>query len=192
MPENYVGIRGSAANNAAAVSARGALLTGTVPEAYKFYLHLVYDSAGVVASNNFLSIFNPVGSGKTVIFFQAEISNYSVGVTDTPAGASMTATRITAASGGSQIAPANISRFLPTEVNPVAEVRVSNPTVTTVGLALNAWQPPISDKSGGGMPSTTQAPGEGFACLPGQGIVFNTASGDVDQRWKLLPIWAEV
>lgn len=184
-------ISGRSSSNLAVVHADGSFLTTPVPEAYRFYFHTIYDAPGVVASNNFLSVFNPVGSGKTLVFFQAEIASYTTGPTAT--ATSLTVTRITAASGGSQIAAASIGRFVTAHSNPVAEVRVSNPTVTTTGLALTAWVPPLGTGASTGATSYSSVPpGAGFACVPGEGIVFNTAAGDVDQVWKINTTWAEV
>lgn len=188
MAENRVAIE-DINNHQVAVSTDGRFLTTTVPESYQFYFHALIDAPGVVAANNFMSVFNPVGSGKTVVFFQAEIQNYSTGASTT--AVSMTATRITAASGGTQVAAANVNRFVTAWANPVAEVRVGNPTVTTTGVPLNGWAPPISIGVGVGATAQTTAPGPGFVCTPGQGIVFATASGNTSQVWKVLPIWAE-
>lgn len=172
------------------IFADGGILTHMAPESYQFYIHTIYDVPGVVAPNNFLSVFNPSGSGKNVIFYQAEIASYSNGAT--AVGVSMTATRITAASGGTLVAASNVARFATAWANPVAEVRTGNPTVTTSGLTLNAWVPPLSTGVGAGSTAyTTPPPGAGFVCTPGQGIVFNTQSGDTDQAWKINVVWAE-
>lgn len=194
MPGGYypdTKISGRNGGPLAVVHADGSFLTTSVPEAYKFYFHTIFDAPGVVAANNFLSVFNPSGSGKNVIFFQAEIASYANGAT--AVGVSMTASRITAASGGTAIAAADVNRFVTAWNDPVAVVRVSNPTVTTAGLPLNAWVPPLAVGVGSGSTAyTATPPGAGFVCLPGQGIVFSTASGDTDQAWKINTIWAEV
>lgn len=172
-----------------AVSPGGRLLTTSVPESYKFYFHTIFDVPGVVAANNFLSVFNPAGSGKTLVFFVVDVSAYAIAASG--GSDSMIARRISAASGGTQIAESAVNRFLTSEVNPIAEVRVGNPAVTTVGTGLAAWQPPQSTGAGGAVVQTQTAPGEGFVCLEGEGVVLNTASGDTDQRWKITIDWAE-
>ena len=189
MAENVVSI-GEERGHTVAVSPGGRLLTSAVPDGYKFYFHTLIDAPGVAAANTFLSVFNPITSNKLVIFFQAEITAYAVAASG--GGDSLVAYRITAASGGTEILPAQVNRFLTTEDDPQAQVRVGNPTVTITGLGLNSWQPPQTTGVGGATAATTQAPGEGFVCLPGQGIAFRTASGDTDQRWKVNAIWAEV
>jgi hypothetical protein len=156
------------------------------------YFHGIRDAPGVVAANNFLSIFNPVSSVKVLVFLQADISVYAVG--GAGGSESLAAYRITAASGGTQITPAAVNRFNTLHGNPAAEVRVGNPSVTTDATfvhSLGSWQPPQTTGIGGAVSATVQAPGDGFICLPGQGVVFNTVSGDVDQRWKILSVWLE-
>ena len=167
---------------------------GAVPATFpgaKFYFTGVVDAPGVVLANNFLSIINPVSSTKLVVFFQAEISSYSIGVSAT--NTSLLATRITAASGGSLMDGSLVNRFVTSDPNPQAEVRTGNPTVTTVGTSLNSWIPPIGGGAGTGATAyTSTPPGAGFVCTPGQGIVFSTAAGNTNQVWKILSIWAEI
>lgn len=168
----------------------GSILTTTVPRNYKFYFHTVLDAPGVVAANNFLSVFNPAGSGKAITFFASEVRAYSVGAVSV--GTSMTAFRTTAASGGTLIAAASVSRFVTSDPNPVAVVRVDNPTTTNVGLALNGFPPPISSGVGVSSAGSSAAPsGGGFTILPGEGLVATTSSGDIDQRWDITLTWAE-
>ncbi len=101
--------------------------------------------------------------------------------------------RTSAASAGTQIAAANIGKFLTTDPNAVAEVRTGNPTVTTVGTSVQVFAPPISVGVGTGTTgSATTPPGAGAIALPGQGVVFNTSAGDVDQVWNIGIVWAEV
>lgn len=157
-----------------------------------YYFHTLLDAPGVAASNNFMSVFNPVGSGKAVVFFVAEVKSYAIAAAAT--AASLTAFRTTAASGGTLIAAADVSRFFTVAPNPVAEVRVNNPSTTNVGLALNAFPPPISTGAGAGSSGNTAAPSSSaaFTCLPGEGLVVLTTSGDTDQRWDITLTWLEV
>lgn len=168
----------------------GGILTTLSPEDYKFYFHTVFDAPGVVLANNFMSVMNPVGSGKNVILFQAEFGSYTIGASNT--ATSITATRISSATLGTLIPAASVNRFVTSWANPVAQVRTLNPTVVPVGLPLNAWIPPISTGAGIGATSyTSTPPGAGFVCAPGEGLVFGTAAGNVNQVWKINVIWAE-
>lgn len=156
---------------------------------WEIYLASVSDAPGVVAANNFLSVFNPVGSGKHIIGLGAVVSTYAVA--SASSANSMLAYRTTAASGGTQITAANVSRYDTTVANPVAEVRTGNPTVTTSGGALIGFGPPIATGAGGGGVASPAITGATFIMHPGQGLVFATAAGDVNQRWNIQFTWSE-
>ena len=154
------------------------------------YFHTILDAPGVAGANNFLSIFNPAGSGKAVVFLTAEVRPYAAAATSV--ATSITAFRTTAASGGTLIAASDIHRFVTYWPDPVAVVRTGNPSVTTVGIPINAFPPPVSSGAGVGSAGTSAAPGVGaFTCLPGEGLVSTTSSGDTDQRWDITLTWAE-
>lgn len=193
MPGGYypdTKISGRRSSNQAVVHADGSFLVSPVPESYRFYFHTIFDQPGVVAANNFMSIFNPVGSGKTVAFFSININSYAVGATSV--GASLLVDRITAASGGSLVAAADVNRLLTSWPNPVAEVRTGNPSATKTGLTLFSWVPPLAVGAGEGATTYSAPPaGQSFICLPGQGIVLSTSAGDIDQRWGINANWAE-
>jgi hypothetical protein len=147
--------------------------------------------AGVLAANNFLSLFNPVGSGKLVSFGSAFISS-------TAAGASaetepMRGFRITTATGGTLQAASTIAKFITTDAAPVAEVRIGNPTVT-LGAALFNSPPVISATVGSTNVHVIPVPGglAPFILAEGEGIVMRTNAGDVDQRWNLSIVWSEI
>src|SRR5678815_4888908 len=72
--------------------------TTLFPAGSTFYGACLSDAAGVVAANNFASLFNPIGSGKRMVLIVASVSSYAVAQSIAADG--MTATRITAASGG--------------------------------------------------------------------------------------------
>jgi hypothetical protein len=162
------------------------------PVGAKFYLHGMADVPGVVTANNFLSIFNPVGSGKTVIFYQLILTPWATGAATVTT--SMNIFRTTAASAGTLIAASAVNRFVTTDPSPVAQVRVGNPTVTTVGTTLLGLPPAVTTAGAGvGASNSVAIPsGAGFICLPGEGVVYSTAAGDVDQLWNINVTWAEL
>ena len=162
------------------------------PAGAKFYLHGMADVPGVVLGNSFLSIFNPVGSGKTVIFYQLILSPWATGAATVTT--SMNIFRTTAASAGTLIAASAVNRFVTSDPNPVAQVRVGNPTVTAVGTTLLGLPPAVTTVGAGvGATSSVSVPsGAGFVCQPGEGVVYTTAAGDVDQLWNINVTWAEL
>lgn len=152
------------------------------------YFHALVDSPGVVASTNYLSVFNPVGSGKIAIALGFITGSYSTAsVTNVQ---SLTAFRISAASVGTQIAASAVNRFLTSFPNPSSEVRVANPTVTTTSSKMIGIVPVIGTGAQTGT-TVTPTPGASFVFLPGEGIVFNIPQGDTDQLWNMQYIWAE-
>lgn len=167
----------------------------TIPAAplgAKFYLHGMSDVPGVAAANNFLSIFNPAASGKTVIFYNLILTPWATGAATVTT--SLNIFRTTAASGGTLIAASAVNRFLTTDPNPVAQVRVGNPTVTAVGTTLLGLPPAVTTVGAGVGAGNSVAvpPGAGFICLPGEGVVYTTSVGDVDQLWNINVTWAEL
>lgn len=172
------------------VFADGGILTHPVAENYQFYFHTIIDVPGVVAANNFMSVFNPSGSGKTMAFFSVTVNSYAIGVSAT--ATSLVVDRITAASGGTQVTASNINRLLTSWSNPVTELRTGNPAATKTGPTLFSWPPPLAAGAGGEATAySTPPPGQGFICAPGQGIVFSTAAGNTNQVWSINVNWAE-
>lgn len=155
------------------------------------YVHSLVDTPGVAGSaNTYMSFQNPVGSGVVAGALLFDTTAYSVGAA--AVAESLEIYRISAASGGTQITAADVHRFNTLHQNPAVEVRVGNPTVTTVGTPLRGVAPPITTGIGGNLSFFTAVPsGTSFLFYPGQGICFRTSDGDADVRWNLTYIWAE-
>lgn len=162
-----------------------------LPAGVNLYTTLITDVVGVVAANNFLSIFNPLGSGKTFTFYQFVAFPYAGGATS--ATNSMSVFRATSISAGTQRAAADIGKFITTQPNSVAEVRTGNPTATLANVPILAVPPAITAAAAGvsAVASITPPSGASFICLPGEGVVARTTAGDVDQIWDLGFVWSE-
>lgn len=157
------------------------------------YVYSIGGVPGVVAANNFLSLFNPVGSGKTVSLGAAYISSFALGAALSPAP--MNGFRITTATGGVlQTNATAVTEFQSTMPTSACEVRTGNPTVTLGPQIFNA-APVVSPAAGG---STTQniaaAPAvyPPFTLVPGEGVVLRTTSGLVATLWNISLVWAEL
>lgn len=154
------------------------------------YVFSADEIPGVVAANNYLSIFNPVGSGKTVIFAGAFISSSTAGssVTTSP----MRGFRATLISGGVLQAANASAKFISSNPAQTAEIRTGNPAATLDGALFNS-PPPISATQGGTPVHAVPVPGGTgpFTLAEGEGIVMRQAVGDVDIRWNLSIVWAE-
>lgn len=156
------------------------------------YVFSIPSLAGVVAANTFLTVFNPVGSGKTVSFSAAFISTVSTAATSTTAP--MRGYRISAApTGGTVQATNTIAKFNNASANSVVEVRTNNPTVT-LGPALWNTPPAVTAGVGGGQfvhDVDTPAGSPPFVLAQGEGIAINCNAGDVDQVWNITVVWTE-
>lgn len=154
------------------------------------YFHALVDVAGTVTDNNYISVLNPVGSGKLAIALGFITTNYSgASVTDAQ---SLRAFRTSAHTGGTDVTAANVNRFATAFPNPSSQVKIGNPGVTVT----NPTNPMIgiapSLGSGDQTPVTVApTPGASFVFLPGEGIVFNVPVGDIDQKWNMQYVWAE-
>lgn len=156
---------------------------------WRVYLHCVKDAPGVVGANTFLSVFNPVSSGKIHIALNSIVTTYAAAVTTVTQ--SMRISRITAASGGTLIAASAVNRFVSAHGNPSCEVRINNPTVTALANPLTVYPPVISTGVGSAGQTVPAPPGASFVIAPGEGVAFSTDAGDVDQIWNVTYAWAE-
>lgn len=206
MAENTVRIDGMAAVNglmpafiqdmtghSLSIRTDGSITINTIPEGSLPYTTLIEDTASVTTANNYLSIFNPVGSGKLLTFYQFVCFPYATAATGPTFN--MEVQRTSAASGGTQLAAANINKFDTAQPNSVAEVRTGNPTVTLVGTLPILAIPPAITSAGIGVSSTASIippTGALFVCHPGEGLVVRQPAGaDVDERWSLGFTWTE-
>lgn len=163
-----------------------------VPTLTAAYIYGITDVPGVVAANNFLSIVNPVGSGKTIIFLGTFISTYVA------SGASATRNSLTGklcgvATGGTVVSNTQFAKFSSGMINSAADVRTGNPTVTAGANVFNS--PPaigttasqfVHSVGAGG--STASGP---LTLAPGEGLVIGTAAGNTSQTWNISVVWGE-
>jgi len=156
------------------------------------YTTLITEVAGVNAANNYLSIFNPVGSGKIFTFYQFTAFPYA-GAAATNSQ-SINVFRTTAASGGTLVAAANINKFDTTQANAIAEVRTGNPTTTNGTIPVLSIPPAITSAGAGVGGSSVIVPpaGASFICRPGEGVVVRSAAMDVDELLDLGFTWSEL
>lgn len=157
------------------------------------YVFSVPSLAGVVTANTFVTLFNPIGSGKNISFSAAFISTVSTAAAGTTAP--MRGYRIAAApTGGTVQAASTVAKFRTTQTDSVAEVRLNNPTVT-LGAALWNTPPAVTSGVGGGQfvhDVDTPAGSPPFLLVPGEGIAVHCAGGDADQVWNITIVWAEL
>lgn len=154
------------------------------------YLFSADEIPGIAAATNYLSIFNPVASGKNIYAGGVFISCVTAG--GSTVTSPMRGFRITTATGGTLQASSAVAKFISANPDSIAEVRLGNPTVT-LGAGIFNSPPPLS--AGNGTTPVHQIlipPDSGpFLLAPGEGIVIRQATGDPDLRWNLSISWAE-
>lgn len=166
----------------------------TVPAGTNFYTIAFSAIAGQTGTPyNFLSLFNPVGSGKTITVQASLIIPWATAAATSTN--SMETFRTTAASGGTLTSAANIGKFSTASPNPIAEARTANPTITVVGGTLGGIPPAITSAGSGlsGIGNIGIPQGSSFTLLAGEGVCMRqVVAGDVDQLWNLGYIWTEL
>lgn len=161
------------------------------PNGFNIYVFTVTDIVGVVAANTYYAFFNPANSTKVHVGLSLSITCYSTGSSTTPN--SMQAFRTSATSGGTLASPQSaIGRFMTSAPDPQTLHYTANPTVTTTSaLPIGGWPPAISTGTGTSNSLATPPPGQAFTVLPGQGVCFKTAAGNINQMWGFTYIWGE-
>lgn len=160
-----------------------------------------------LASNNgqssayvFCSLFNPVGSGKSVTLHQVQVTPYATATSTSAVSTQLV--RITAASGGTltydPASPTNdVVKLRTSDPDAAVEIRTGDPAVTADGV-IGRFAPPVQ-----GLTAGAYAPGQQsmsfladqwgvFTLAEGEGVAFRqTGSGDTDQRWPFTIAWSE-
>ena len=151
------------------------------------YLHSIAAVPGMVAEQTFITLMNPVGSGRVMTLgtIALSYSNTSPATVVDP----VRGWRISAHSGGSLVAASGIGKFSTTMPNATAEVRVDNPTITKVYPVFNS-PPPIDNRSSN-VHTVEIPPGATFLMRPGEGIAINKLSGTTSATWNITIVWAE-
>lgn len=157
------------------------------------YIMSIANVAGTAASQTFITLFNPVGSGKTMVVGGMFIS--TVAAAGTSATQPTRIHRITAApTGGTLVNNAtDVFKFNTANPDPVAVLRIGNPTVT-LGPPASNTPPPVTIGAGGGQFVHEVDPPTGTTVLlqPGEGVAVNNTAGDTAQRWNISLAWAEI
>jgi hypothetical protein len=157
------------------------------------YVYSQAEVAGVVAANNFMTLTNPVGSGKIIVFAGAFISSFIVGDTGATI-TSMRGYRASAVSGGTLQAASSIGKFQTSQPDPVGQIRTGSVTATLGTALFNS--PPYIGAAKSSSPFVHQVPippqGGLFTLMEGESMVLRTEVGDVDTRWNLSLAWGEI
>lgn len=151
---------------------------------YIFSLAKVTNS---ITPHNYLALFNPVNSSKTIYFISAKISSTlltSSSVTDPLRGL-----RISSFSGGTVQSSSSVSKVRTQFPDPTAQVVTGNPTCTLGSPFFNVPSP-IRDKGAEFYSVDFLSDSVGFTLEPGEGLVVrclvgigSAATWNFDIRW---------
>lgn len=170
-------------------------LSGTFPAvnpAFKGgYVFSENSVAGVVAANNFVSLANPVGSGRVILLagvFISQLTTGPVSATDPMRG--YLATNV---AGGTLQPASDIGKVRSTMPNAVGEIRLG-PTATLGAAWFNS---PTLQATGASTSSfihqvPATIPAGSITLLPGEGTVLRTESGSTATLWNLSIAWSEI
>lgn len=153
------------------------------------YIYSVAEVPGVLAPNNYLTLFNPVGNTKVGILSGFFVS-YSLTV-GTSITTPMRGWRITAQpTGGSVVPNSDIAKVQTIYPDATLELRISGPAAVLDGALFNS--PPPTQKDTNFVHEISLPSGLlPFTLRPGEGIVLRTEASLLDARWNLTVVWAE-
>lgn len=154
----------------------------------------VFSLGGLAGQNtayNFLSLFNPVGSGKVISVGAGYVSSYANGAN--AATVPMNLFRTTAASAGTlQTNSTAVAKFQTSQPTSIAEVRTGNPTVTT-GAQLANIAPAEGSFSTDQFIQAAPSVYPPFTLAEGEGVCYRqTAAGTTSMFWNFSIVWAEL
>lgn len=156
-----------------------------------FYSFGLLDAPGTVGAQNYVSLFNPVGSGVTVYVVDYIANSYVITTDATNGSAALYKT--SAASGGVN-SSSSINKLNSSSQAPRCVVLTGNPTVTPTTFLL-ATPPPLGAGSfnGNATEFITASGLSGAQVLQsGEGLVITQASANVNQRWNFTIGWTEI
>jgi hypothetical protein len=143
-----------------------------------------------VAAKNFLTLFNPVGSGKLMSMGGIFVSYMA---TNPSPAYPLRGYRIDAEpTGGTLHAASEICKFDTQRFDPVAVIRSGNPTIGTLGPAFFSAAPGITQgtqHSSGIEQIDAPAGFNPFLLYPGEGIVVRQDVGNPGHYWNISVVW---
>lgn len=143
-----------------------------------------------VAAKNFMSLFNPVGSGRVMSMGGLFVSYMA---TNPSPAYPLRGYRInTQPTGGTLHPESDICRFDTQRFAPAAEIRSNNPNVGTLGAAFFNAAPGITlgtQHSSGIEQIDAPAGFNPFLLYPGEGIVVRQDVGNPGHYWNISVVW---
>lgn len=155
---------------------------------------------GVASAHRFMSLYNPSGSGISVVLHKIQCIPYT-STTSTSIVSGQVA-RVSTATGGTLVydpsSPTDdVCKLRTSEPDSKVEIRTNNPTVT-VGSLVSRIAPPIQNLTTTSYAAAMQELNfqmewGRFTLEEEEGLTFHqTGAGDTSQKWPFLVVWSEV
>jgi hypothetical protein len=155
------------------------------------YVFSLQRQAGLAAGKNFISLYNPLTSGKTMsmgAFFSSNISvqagppyplrGYRISVEPT---------------GGTLHATSEICAFDNQIFSPAAVIRSNDPTISAFGPSIYNAPPATQANTVQQTQQTDAPPGfNPFLIRPGEGVVMRQDVGSTGSYWNVSIVWREL
>lgn len=171
------------------------IITGTVkilaaPGPSGVYLFSMGNHPGFVEPHNFITIYNPVGSNRTIIFAGAYLSSGTTGAATT--AVPMRGYRISNPSGGT--IETDITKLNNSYPDHFAQIIHDVATATIETPIFNSPSPRAQGAQSVGTVHDVELPpgSPPFTLFPGEGAMLRTESGETTQSWNITVVWAEI
>lgn len=146
-----------------------------------------------VAAKNFLTLFNPVTSGKLMSLGGVFVSWMA---TNPSPAYPLRGYRISAApTGGTLHAASEVCKFDTQRFDPVAELRSGGPATGALGAAFFSAAPGITmgTQTSSGIEQIDAPSGfNPFLLYPGEGVVIRQDLGNPGHYWNISAVWREL
>lgn len=169
----------------------------TTPASQGEYAMAIGPVAGsLVSGYTYASMYNPSTSGKNYIVKRIEIRSDRIGAATAPNYIPASVRRITAASGGTAVATADIPEKNTNTAASTAEVRTTGITTTPATVndgRLSGVTVPGGVGQDSGLNEANIIYGDELVLAPGEGIALTqeAAAGDANVRFTLRLVWSE-
>ena len=158
------------------------------------YSYAITDQAGQTGAYVFLSLINPVASGKLIAIRKLDYQAYGVAASITKISKRMS--RISSVSGGVDVSGTAIAKHDTTFSNALATLKITNPTVGQVA-DIKSFPPAIIITAAGTYPSpevdfNPRSDDDDIILREGQGIsIYQTAAGTANETMNFRVSWME-
>lgn len=171
------------------------IITGTInilpaPAPSGVYLFSMGNHPGFVEPHNYVTIYNPVGSNRTIIFAGAYLSSGTTGAATS--AVPMRGYRISNPSGGTL--ETSVTKLNNSYPDHFAQIIHDVETATIETPIFNSPSPRAQGASSVGTVHDVELPAGAppFVLLPGEGAMLRTESGETTQSWNITVVWAEI